>query len=289
MNSGPYVFGDEGEYGWIERHIRVGHGILGALYPQRLWVAPPWNETHVEKGEGEKTRVRHLFTEGGGTASWLGLVNKGLFDADHINWGGWGGRYGLEKEQVPAGQHLVDTLEKDYEPFLMYPQARDHSWAHEGDIAETEFSGVTGSVVYTNEDFAPIWRWRDALTRDFQARMDWCVCEPRQADHAPQLDLFGDKNRTALRVEAAPGEALAFDASASVSTAGPLSYRWYTYPEAGTYAGALPDELGTAADTSFTVPADAAGKQIHVILEGTSAGERVPLTSYRRIVIDVVA
>jgi len=35
------------------------------------------------------------------------------------------------------------------------------------------------------------------------------------------------------------------------------------------------------------VPADAAGKQIHVILEVTDASAIVPLTAYRRVVLDI--
>ena len=289
MNAGPYPFGDETEHAWIERHIRTRHGVLGALYPQRLWISPPWNYANVEKGESEGSLIRHYFAEGGGTATWLGLANKGLFSAAHIHYGGWGGRYEKEKTHVPAGQHLVDTMEAEYEPFAMYPQARDTSWAFPDEIEETEFSGVTGNVVYTNEDFAPIWRWRDALTRDFQARMDWCVDAPEVADHNPVVVIEGDAGRTILYTTADAGERVTIDAAQSRGDGGALSFKWYFYPEPGTYTGALPTEaqLGTDTATSFSLPDDSSGHEIHLILEVTGSGRKVPLTSYRRIVIRV--
>ncbi len=287
MSSGPYVWGDDTEYEWIERNVRVRHGILGALYPQRMWIAPPWNQSHAENGPGDRERIRHHFTEGGGTASWLGLVNKGLFDPANIHWGGWGGRYRTTKEHVSAGQHLVDTLEADYEPFEMYPQARDYSWTFGSEVAETTFSGVTGDVVYTNADFVPIWRFRDAITRDFQARMDWCVAERDQADHNPKIDLFGDTGRTVLRARARAGEEIHLDASGSSAETGALTYHWYFYPESGTYEGDLPGGLGDGAEIRFTLPDDSAGHEIHLILEATGGGRQVPLTSYRRIVFNV--
>lgn len=287
MESGPYVWGDDTEYEWIERNVRVRHGILGALYPQRIWIAPPWNQSIIERGESDRKRIRHHFTEGGGTGSWLGLAHKGVFDASHINWGGWGGRYETTKRHVSAGQHQVDGEEAPYEPFEMYPQAADTSWAWTQEVAETEFSGVTGDVVYTNEDFAPIWRWRDETTRDFQARMDWCVCDFDAADHPPKVSIHGDEGRTVLHLQADAGEVLSLDASASHGAKGPVSFNWFTYPEAGTYRGALPIELGHEARITFEVPADGAGTEIHVLLSVTAPGLQVPLTTTRRLVVAV--
>jgi hypothetical protein len=43
---------------------------------------------------------------------------------------------------------------------------------------------------------------------------------------------------------------------------------------------------GEGADATLAVPADAAGKEIHVVLEATDAGDP-PLTRYRRAVVRV--
>lgn len=287
MDSGPYVWGDDTEYEWIERNVRVRHGILGALYPQRLWIVPPWNKAIQEKGQKARETLVYKFTEGGGTGSWLGLAHKGVFDPNNINWGGWGGRYKNKKEHVSAGQHLVDKEEAAYEPFEMYPQAPDTSWKWGEEVAETEFSGVTGNIIYTNADFAPIWRWRDEATRDFQARMDWCVCDFEDADHPPKVRIGDDENRTVLKISADAGETVEFNASDSYGEKGPLEFAWITYPEAGTYTGNLPVQLGTEDRIKFSVPDDASGTEIHVIVSVTAPGRQVSLTTSRRLILTV--
>ncbi len=67
---------------------------------------------------------------------------------------------------------------------------------------------------------------------------------------------------------------------------GALSYRWWVYAEAGTYVGAVSPAEPDRAETSVTVPPDAAGKTIHIILEVTDGGNP-PLTAYRRCVLNV--
>ncbi|MBD3243885.1 MAG: DUF1593 domain-containing protein, partial [Chitinivibrionales bacterium] len=65
---------------WVEQHVRTRHGILGALYPQRAWMEPPWNAAYHSGKTDNDVRQLYAFMEGGGTASWLGLVNKGLYE-----------------------------------------------------------------------------------------------------------------------------------------------------------------------------------------------------------------
>jgi hypothetical protein len=59
------------------------------------------------------------------------------------------------------------------------------------------------------------------------------------------------------------------------------------YPEAGTYGRDVPLSDATAETAALTVPADAAGKTVHVVLQVTDAGQPA-LTRYRRVVIRVV-
>jgi hypothetical protein len=280
--AGPQSWAPWSQYEWAEEHVRTRHGVLGALYPQRLWRC------------GD--RDRYAFLEGGGTTSWLGLVNKGLYDPARIAWGGWGGRFSLRKEQVTAGQFEVDTEEKPYEPWLMYPQAEDTSWVWgEGtDDTFTTFSGVHGEVRYTNRTFAPLWRWRDAYTRDFRARMDWCVADYQHANHHPVAVFHGDQHRSIVRCAVEPGETVDLDARGSYdpdyrpqTRPLELDFGWSTYPEAGTYEGAVRIDHPDQPRASVKIPGDAAGTSIHVILEVTDRHPEVPLTAYRRIVMEV--
>ncbi len=287
--TGPQPWAPLNQYSWIEKNIRTGHGILGALYPQRLWIEPPWNAIATPERNDEEVKKVHMFMEGGGTGTWIGLVNKGLFVPEEISWGGWGGRLNWEKEQVPAGQMGVSELEEEYHPYAMYPQAADDSWTY-GDPEQVmhSFSGVDGEISYTARDFAPMWRWRDAYTNDFKARMDWCVAGFCQANHNPVAAFMGDTNRTVCRLTADAGERFPLDASdSSDPDQDPITFKWHVYPEPGTYPGDVVIEKSDAAVAEVAIPDDAAGTQIHIILEVTDQSPIAPLTAYRRIVVDV--
>lgn len=286
LDSGPQPWRPLDQFSWAEVNIRTRHGILGALYPQRLWFHPPWNAAGFDE------TPKYAFMDGGGTASWLGLINKGLYDPAQISWGGWGGRFSWEKEQVPAGQYQVDEMEGPYQPFLMYPQAQDLSWKWEEDgapeFAFTKFSGVSGTTEYTSPDFAPLWRWREAYTSDFKARMDWCVTEYGHANHYPIVNFLGDEHRTICMLTVDPGEALKLDASGSRDPDGdPIGFKWYEYPEAGNYTDSIEISNADTAVATLTVPDDASSRQIHLILEVTDRNAVAPLTSYRRVVLNV--
>ncbi len=278
LDSGPQPWAPLDQWDWAEQNVRRRHGVLGALYPQRVW----------------KDRS-YTFMDGGGTTTWIGLVNKGLYDPAEISWGGWGGRFSWTKEQVPAGQFEVDQLEAPYEPFAMYPQADDISWVWKGaDEGFKAFSGVRGEVQYYNKTFAALWRWRDAYTRDFRARMDWCVADYEHANHHPVAVFHGDENCTTVRLKVEPGETVKLDASGSWdpdtklrNLPERLSYRWFPYPEAGTYEGKVDIKDPEKEVSETTISKDANGKQIHIILEVTDDHPEVPLTAYRRIVMDV--
>ena len=64
-----------------------------------------------------------------------------------------------------------------------------------------------------------------------------------------------------------------------------LRFKWFVYPEAGTYARDIPIRNARGINPSLVVPDDAMGKSIHVVLQATDDGEPA-LTRYRRVVID---
>lgn len=88
---GMYLGGDESLTSprWVDEHVRLKHGPLGALYPTKTWTAPNPHSTLKE----------------GDTPSWFFALPTGLNDSAHPEWGGWGGRFkhikgGLYRDDV---------------------------------------------------------------------------------------------------------------------------------------------------------------------------------------------
>jgi hypothetical protein len=117
--------------------------------------------------------------------------------------------------------------------------------------------------------------------------MAWCVAPAKGANHPPAAVLNGDRTTGVLSVNARPGEAVRLSAAGSSDPDGDrLNFRWFIYPEAGTYGRDVPIPGPAAEGVTLTVPADAAGRTIHVVLEVTDGGTPA-LTRYRRAVLTV--
>jgi len=256
----PYAYTTDGQDEWAKEHVRTHHGALGELFPIRSM--------------GQKIH----FMEGGGTIPWMGFVARGLSDSAEPSWGGWSGRFSAERITNVWSRHAdIKADEQASTPFAVFTEDKDR-WTDPDD----------GKVYH--DSYAPVWRWRQAMWNDFQARMDWCVQPYAKANHHPVAALNGDTTDAILRRAAKPGDVLKFDASASTDPdQDPLRFSWWIYPDAGRkpYGKPMSLERATAPAITFTIPADAAGKELHLILEVWDQSKIVPLVDYRRVVITV--
>lgn len=258
----PYAYTTKGQLEWQKKHIMTDHGALGTLYPPRLFHA--WGDGKVG------------FMEGGGTIPWMGLVNKGLFDINQPSWGGWSGRFSAEKTKNFWSRHKdIKKDEQKVAPFYVYSEVSD-TW-----------TDPEGGLTYSS-NYVPVWRWREAMYNDIQCRMDWCVQPYDKANHQPVAAFGDDRTDAIIRITATAGETLDLDASASTDPDNDqLTFKWWHYQEAGTYAGLAHIPSSDQAKTQLTIPSGAAGRQIHIILEIQDDNPIASLFDYRRIVIDV--
>lgn len=232
---------------WLDEHVRA-KGPLGAQYP------------HTE------------FIMEGDTPSFLGLVNNGLNNLEHPNWGGWGGRYEL---YTPPTQK-----------YFLEPETRP-LWTN----AVDEVLGVDGH--WHTDNHATIWRWRSAYQNDFAARMDWTVKPRAEANHPPVPVLASPAEITAKG-----GEKIDLSAEGSTDPDGDtLTYEWFYYGEPGTFLTSSaktgqPLEIQDAdkPKASFIVPngrvMPPGTGTLHVVLAVTDQGTP-PLTRYRRVIVTV--
>jgi hypothetical protein len=243
---------------WLAEHIQQGHGPLGAVYPD---VA---------------------YSMEGDTPAYLSLIPNGLASPEHPDWGGWGGRYELylpnlqtidangftggvpvEPETRPLWTNGIDRVTPDVQP----EQARA---TRPGDKTFTGYRET-------------IWRWRTAIQNDFAARMDWTLEPPKNANHPPVARL---RHGNAITVRA--GDRFTLDAGGSSDPDGDsLSFRWYHYPEAGSWR--QPIEMPGADNLhrrAFVAPKVSKRETAHFILEVTDKGTPA-LTRYQRVIATI--
>lgn len=193
----------------------------------------------------------HRALKEGDTPSWFYFLPFGPGDAGHPDWGGWGGRF------APAA---------------------DGGWRD----AQDTVAGTTSAR-------ATVWRWRAAFQNEFAARIQWAVTpDPAAANHPPNPVLAaGDITKPACERVVPAGTRLSLDARASHDPDGDeLRPRWWHYPEAGTWRGAVAIEAAETLTPTVLAPAKAAGTTIHLVFELADGGSP-SLTRYRRVILHV--
>ena len=231
------------ENAWLDKHIR-SKGPLGKQYPYMKYLM-----------EGD-------------SPSFMFLIDNGLNDPDHPDWGGWGGRYELYQPRT--------------EKWFLEPETRP-LWTN----VQDEVFGHDGRWHTTNH--ATIWRWREHYQYDFAARMDWTIKDYEDANHPPVPKLDHEEYLTAKS-----GERIILSAEGSTDPDGDnLSYKWFHYQEPGTFV------LGTArtgdavkindadmANAWFTAPKRGRMGTMHIIVAVTDHGTPA-LTRYKRVIITI--
>lgn len=225
-----------------------------------------WSRKNVQSvGELGKEYPNRKWATEGDSPAFLYLTDNGLNSPEHPDWGGWGGRFDLEKK---AGIRSMDWVvrsgldETKYDPYLM--------------------------LGASSEGANAINRWKEDIYNDFAARMKWSVTPERDAaNHHPRAVIGKDRSTKVVHKKVKAGQALVLDAHRSSDLDGDvLSFQWIHYVEPSSYKGALTFD-GTKEKLSLTIPADAKkGDIIHLILRVTDNGTPA-LTSYRRVVVEV--
>lgn len=254
-------------------HYATWSGISGDNFHGRFSganfeiVDNPWLDENIRnKGELGAQYPFMKFLMEGDTPTFLYLIHNGLGSSEHPDWGSWGGRYEYYQPRT--------------ERWFLEPETRP-IWTD----AVDEVQGVDGAWYTTNK--ATIWRWREAYQYDFAARMDWTIKSYADANHAPVVRVC------AREIAAKVGDEVKLSAVASDPDGDSLSYKWFYYPEPGTFVvssarSGNPVKISDAdaLEASFVVPKTDRLGTMHFIIAVTDAGSPA-LTRYDRVIVNV--
>jgi hypothetical protein len=209
-----------------------------------------------------------------------------------MHWGGWGGRFS-QRRYSSSNNHDSQYVFVGHPDINASEQAQAKDKEFSMYIADTEVETWTDPVHNDtfSDHFVPVYRFRRAMFNDFRGRMDWCLNEFKNADHNPVAAVNGDKTDTVITMKVKPGVTLDFDASATTDPDDDeLIFKWWIYKKAGTYDGNVNITSPDNKLTKVEVPADADGKEIHVILEVADKGKdnngaEISMYDYRRVVL----
>ncbi|OGC06618.1 hypothetical protein A2V82_05020 [candidate division KSB1 bacterium RBG_16_48_16] len=248
---------DEISNTWLAQNIQQGHGPLGAAYPDVAYGM-----------EGD-------------TPSWLSLIPNGLNEAEHPEWGGWGGRYELYKPDFA-------TLKKGGSGVPFEPETREirtNAMDSFTPYISNEYGRtVRRDTVTFTDNKVTLWRWRDDFQNDFAARMDWCTKTYQEANHPP-VPVLGHAEQITVK----PGEGFSLDASETTDPDGDnLSYLWFHYPEAGSYKKFIKIDSAENARGIYVIAPEVERKETaHFILKVTDKG-KPQLSRYKRVIVNIL-
>lgn len=238
-NKEVYGWGPSAE--WTKENIQ-NIAPLGKHYPNTIWAV-----------EGDSPSFFYVYA-------------NGLNMPEHLDYGGWGGRFNTEKTNGIRGMDFIVKNGKDetqYDDYYMYASAP--------------------------EGIGAINKWHEQIWNNFAARMLWTTTDDYSAvNHHPIADVNGDSSLQCIRVKSKAGKKLIFNASESTDPDNDeLEYNWFVYEEPSTYKSPVRIEGNTSAIGKVHVPKDAKDSTIHLLLEVTDNGAPA-LTAYRRIIIEVI-
>ncbi|KAK8103430.1 uncharacterized protein PG998_010463 [Apiospora kogelbergensis] len=207
----PTLFYVVALHGFSEYTQASWNGISGEVFrhfdqggPDTSLVTNEWLERHRSRRPLSPVRVHH----GGRHPSFFPLLNNGLGDPEHPEWGSWGGRF-----------LRVDASGR----YNVYSDASDVAIGVNGEIYVSAFAGI--------------WRWRQAYQHDFAARMQWTVqpstnSSATKSNHAPVVVLNGTCGPDVMKLTYQLGEAVVLDATESWDPdADGLTFDWFHYRE----------------------------------------------------------
>jgi hypothetical protein len=286
----PDIFYICSVHGWNQYQLATWTGISGDMStpifgggPDRDNISAAWLRRNIQIGPLGAVYPDAKFIMEGDTPTFLYLIQNGLGNSEHPEWGSWGGRYNPVDRSL-AARHYSDTVDK--------------------------VIGKDGVSYASNH--ATIWRWRDAYQNDFAARMQWTLdANKAKANHAPVVIVNDNTDGAeALHIDVEAGTDLMLDGSRSYDPDGDdLRFVWFQYREpsveaAGFIAPQVPELKIVVADTDantatvslptpekcaidfMTGKAQALGQVFHVVLQVSDSGTP-QMTTYKRIVIQV--
>lgn len=242
--------------GWLAENIQQGHGALGAVYPDVAW--------GVE----------------GDTPAFLYLIPNGLNDAEHPEWGGWGGRYAYYLPDFSQQKKGNSGVPFEAETRKIWTNATDKytPYVHSNYGRNLKRDTMTFTTAK-----ASLWRWRDDFQHDFAARIDWCTQDYASANHPP-VPVLGHPARFTVK----SGQGFEFDASGSTDPDGDnLTFLWFHYPEAGSYQEVVSLGAENVHGVYATAPKVDQEETLHFIVKVTDKGSPT-LTRYQRVIVTVV-